>query len=104
MMYEIPLTAEPQRFEIALAGDLYQLTVYWSGQTEGGWLLDIATAEGGKALLAGIPLVTGTDLLRQYQHLQIGGMLWCFSQTDLPPSLGDLGVDTKLIFETEDEK
>lgn len=99
MIYEIPLTAEPQRFEIALSGALYQLTVYWSDQIESGWLLDIAASDGD-TLVAGLPLVTGADLLRQYAHLGIGGMLWCFSQTELPPALDNLGSDIRLIFET----
>lgn len=81
--YEIPLTAEPQRFYIALAGVTYQLTITWNPTTLC-WVLDIAS-EDGTAILLGIPIITGLDLLAQYGYLGFGGSL--VVQTDGSSSL-----------------
>ncbi|WP_442486047.1 phage baseplate plug family protein, partial [Escherichia coli] len=37
--YEIPLTAEAQRFAIQLAGKVYQMTLQWRNNAQGGWVL-----------------------------------------------------------------
>lgn len=65
MRYVIPLTPEPQRFSIVLAGRELLLAVRWMDAPEGGWLLDMADAEG-VPLVSGIPLVAGCDLLEPY--------------------------------------
>lgn len=98
MMYIIPLTPEPQSFFIALAGRRCRLTVKWSDAPEGGWLLDLDDS-GGASVLTSLPLITGADLLGQYGHLELGGMIWCFSPDDLPPDAANLGSEIKLIFE-----
>ena len=59
MRYVIPLTPEPQRFSIVLAGRELLLAVRWMDAPEGGWLLDMADAEG-VPLVSGIPLVITT--------------------------------------------
>jgi hypothetical protein len=97
----VPLTPEPQTFGIALAGVQYRLTLRWCGQAEGGWMLDIADADDAP-LACGLAVVTGADLLEQYPDLGIGGMLWIYSTTELPPGYDDLGGAMQLIFETED--
>ena len=98
--YIVPLTPEPQAFDVVLAGVSYRLTVRWCGAPEGGWMLDLADAEGAP-LVAGIPLVTGADLLAPYPDLAIGGMLWLYATDDLPPGYDGLGGTVQLIFETE---
>jgi len=93
--YEIPLLPVPQRFTIALGGKEYRLTV----QYRDGWVLDIDSAEG-EPRVAGIPLVTGVDLLGQYRHLGFGGGLWLInaSLSDDPPTYENLGVQAKLYW------
>ena len=59
MRYVIPLTPEPQRFSIVLAGRELLLAVRWMDAPEGGWLLDMADAEG-VPLVSGIPLAAGS--------------------------------------------
>lgn len=98
--YIVPLTPEPQAFGITLAGTSYRLTVRWCAAAEGGWLLDVADVDDAP-LVAGIPLVTGVDLLDPYPEIGIGGMLWLYSTTELPPAYDELGDVVQLIFETE---
>lgn len=99
--YEISLTAEAQRFAIQLAGTVYQMTVQWRNNAQGGWVLDIADA-GGTPIVNGIALVTGTDLLGQYAYLGIGGALLVLNSSggDDAPTFTDLGTDTHLVFVT----
>ena len=88
MRYVIPLTPEPQRFSIVLAGRELLLAVRWMDAPEGGWLLDMADAEG-VPLVSGIPLVAGCDLLEPYAG-------------DEPPSPDTLGRGVDLLFEVAD--
>lgn len=97
--YVIPMTAEPQTFTITLASREYRITLRWCAAPEGGWMLDIADADSGAVLVAGIALVTGVDLLTAHAHLGFGGMLWVYSPDDQAPSETDLGTRTLLIFE-----
>jgi len=96
--YEIPLTAEPQTFQIALAGTTYTLTLVWN-QFASNWILDIAD-NNSVPIVQGIPLVTGTDLLAQYGHLNFGGQLIVQTDHDLnaTPTLDNLGSNSHLYF------
>lgn len=71
--YEIPLTAEAQSFDIALAGVTYHMRLYWNAVLHC-WVLDILT-EDQTPLVLGIPIVTGIDLLAQYRYLGFSGHL-----------------------------
>jgi hypothetical protein len=98
--YEIPLSSEPQYFNIALAGVQYQFTLQWrNAPVAGGWFLDIADSQGNK-ILSGIPLVTGGNLLEQYAYSGIGGELWVQSDLDAAavPTYDNLGTTSHLYF------
>jgi len=91
---EIPLRPEPQSLQIQLGGIDYLLTLRWN-EPEQSWSLDIATALG-VALISGIAVVTGQDLVGQYGYLGFTGSL--IAQTDNDPdavptftNLGQLG-------------
>lgn len=96
--YEIPLSPEPQRFTIELGGAQRQLRVHWSkdGQC---WVLDLFDARGA-AILLGVPVVTGCDLLGPYRHLGLGGSI--IAQTDhspdTVPTFENLGTQGRLYF------
>ena len=63
------------------------------------WLLDVADA-GGAAILSGVPLVTGTDLLGQFIYLGIGGALIVQSDNspNRVPSYTTLGITGHLYY------
>jgi hypothetical protein len=96
--YEVPLTAEPQKFSIALAGVNYQMILKWNVSANC-WILDIYT-EAGISMLTGIPLITGTDLLAQYRYLNFGGSLICESAFDINavPTFENLGSTSHVYF------
>ncbi len=99
--YLIPLTPQPQTFAISLGGVQYTLTVQWRAADSGGWTLDIADASGN-AIVTGIPLVTGCDLLTQYAYLGFQGQLWIVTSPDptAVPTYTSLGVSSQLYFVT----
>lgn len=71
---EIPTKPFPQRLTVSFNGIEYILTLYYIDCTTGGWIMDIADANGGD-LVCGIPLVTGANLLDQYDYLAFGVVL-----------------------------
>jgi len=100
--FEIPLSPSPQRFNITLSGIEYQLTLAYRNSNQGGWVLDIADKQG-VVIVAGIPLVTGADLLAQYRHLGFAGRLWCQGTivSEDVPTFDNLGTESLLIWVTE---
>lgn len=98
MPLEIPLSAQPQTLQVALAGTTYTLTVKWNDQNQS-WTVDIADAAGNN-LVTGIPMVTGADLLGQFDYLGISGAL--VAQSDFNPSavptFANLGSTGHLYF------
>lgn len=98
-IYEIPTSASPQSFQIALAGVTYKLTLMWRDAPGGGWFLDIADSAGSR-ILSGIPLVTGADLLEQYDYLAFGGELWVQTDSDAAavPTFDNIGTASHLYF------
>ena len=98
--YEIPLQASAQTFVISLAGVTYGMTLRWCA-SNASWILDIADANG-VALVQGIPLVTGADLLAQYAYLGIGGSLYAQTDHDVyqVPNYAGLGSSGHLYFVT----
>jgi hypothetical protein len=99
----VPLTPEPQRFFIALAGKKYRLLLRYRSAVEGGWILDIADDQD-VPLVQGIALVTGTDLLGPYAYLGLGGSLVTETDGDIDavPTVENLGLASKLYFVTDD--
>ncbi len=101
-IYTIPLVAgTPQTFPISLGGTPYTLAFRYRNTVEGGWIMDIADA-GGNAILNGVPMVTGANLLAQYAHLGFQGGLFVQTTTDpdAVPTFGNIGTDALLYWVT----
>lgn len=97
---EIPLVPQPQKFAVDLAGTSYFMRLTWD-EAGAFWALDLAD-NGGALLLAGVPLVTGSDLLAQYAYLDIGGSLILTTDRGAGevPAYDALGVTSHLYFVT----
>lgn len=99
-VYEIPIVAgSNQKLSVTLAGVEYQLTLTYRDANEAGWTLAIADSEGN-VILAGLPLVTGQDLLEQYVHLGFGGKLFVMTDGDeyAVPTWDNLGSTAHLYW------
>jgi hypothetical protein len=99
--FEIALNPRPERFRVTLPDSfVLTLTVAWRNRGGAGWVMDVADGNG-VALLNGIPLVTGVDLLAQHQHIGIpGGLVVLSDGADplAPPTLAGLGIDSRLYY------
>lgn len=100
--YEIPLTADPQKFTIRLSGTDYVIRLYYLNTDEGGWVIDIGTSNN-VAIVNGIPLLTGTNLLEQYDHLGFAGRLWVQTKSNpnAVPTWENLGIESFLFWVTD---
>lgn len=98
--FEIPLSPNPQTFTISLSGVDYRLTVQWRNAEGAGWILDIADTSANP-IIQGIPLVTGVNLLEQFEYL-ISGVLWVqtTADPDAVPTFDNLGVGSHLYWYT----
>ena len=99
---EIPLTpSQPQRFTTLLGGTSYNMRFTFDTAQDGCWILDIGDADGN-ILVAGIPIVSGVDLLAQYTYMGFGGALICTTDRGAGevPTFDSLGVTSHLYFVT----
>lgn len=96
--YEIPFSATPQTFTITLNGIAYKLTVKWNTIAQA-WVMDIGNASNNP-IVQGIPLITGADLLAQYQYLGIGGSIICQTDNDTNavPTYDNLGKTSHVFY------
>jgi hypothetical protein len=90
--YKLPLTPEPQAFEIQLGNKSYSVQVLWCEQNTS-WIFDLSDIQQNP-ILRGIPLVTGVDLFEQYEYLNLGGQLRATTTGDAtsPPTFENLGT------------
>lgn len=99
---EIPLSpSQAALFGVPLAGVTYQMRLTYDIAQDGCWILDIGGADGS-LLVAGIPLVSGVDLLAQYAYMDFGGALICTTDRGAGevPTFDGLGVTSHLYFVT----
>lgn len=99
--FEIPLSPNPQKFEIELGGVSYRMTVSWN-PISSCWILDIRDSSDVDILL-GVPIVTGVDLLAPYAHLGFAGALVAQTDSDpqAVPTRDNLGETGHLYFVVE---
>lgn len=99
-VYEIPLTpSQNQKMSISLNGVSYNLVFNWVNADQGGWTIDINDSNDN-AIVQGIPLTTGADLLAQLKYLNLGGGLVVETdgeQTDVP-TFDNLGQQSHLYY------
>lgn len=99
---EIPLTpSKPVIFNTILAGVTYSMRLTYDIAQDGCWILDIGDADQN-LLVAGIPLVTGVDLLAQYAYMAFGGSLVVTTDRGAGevPAFDGLGSTSHLYFVT----
>ena len=95
-LFEIPLTGNNQAFNIQLAGVLYRLRLVWRGVPDGRWFMDIGFPNG-TALINGLPLTMGNNMLRQHQHI-LPGVLFMVSDDGTEPTFDNLGVHARMFW------
>ena len=101
-VYILPFEAKPMTFSCTLSGVELRFTNKWNEQAQL-WFVDIEKASDGTKLVAGLPLVTGCDLLAPFRHLGLQGHIFCHTDGDnnQPPTYSNLGTDCKVYFTPE---
>lgn len=101
-VYEIPVTpGQPQTMFVQFPnGKTYQLRLIYQFTPNDCWLLDINDAFGN-SILCGVPLITGADLLAQYEYLGFDCSLYCTTDADVGavPKFYNLGKTAHLWLE-----
>jgi hypothetical protein len=99
----LPLTNDPQTFEINMAGVNYNMTVKWNDSPDGGWVFDLADAVTNDSIVAGVPMITGGNCLAGLDYLGINGELLVYTDGDdtAVPTYDNLGVESNLYFLTQ---
>jgi hypothetical protein len=98
--YEIPLKpSQPSIFNTTLDGTLYFFRLTFNTGQNPCWILDIADSNMD-LIVAGIPLVSGSDLLAQYRYLGFTGSLVVTTDRGAGevPGFDDLGVTGHLFY------
>lgn len=97
--FKIPFTNVPQRFAISLAGKDYVLQNVWNSESNS-WEISMFDGDTDAPIFASLPLVTGVNLLRQYEYLGIAGSLYVYTDGDdtAVPTETNLGVESNLYF------
>lgn len=99
--FEIPLSTGAQSFTINLGGVQYQMRLIFRNAVGGGWFLDMERTDGSAAIY-GLPLLTETDLLEQYQYKGFGHLLARLENGEKGyPTYEDMGVGLHLYWSEE---
>lgn len=98
----VPNSPQNEKFQIILSGLQYVLNFRWN-KFSAAWILDVDDANENP-LVAGVPVITGADLLAQLEYLGIGGQLIAQSDgiTDAVPSATSFGVTGHLYYRVSD--
>ena len=98
-IYKIPLANIPQRFLISLGGRSLRIENRYNSEARG-WTISLFDGDTDAVIFTNMPLVTGTDLLRQYKHLGLVGKLFVLTDGDnnAVPTEKSLGVDSNLYY------
>lgn len=99
-IYEIPLSAGAQTFNVQIFANTYQMRLLFADSQNPCWLLDIADRDGND-LVCGIPLIPGGDMLEQYPEIGFGFALRCAVARSAAavPSYEDMGGALRLYVE-----
>ena len=92
---EIPLTSSSQTLTIPIAGKTYYIEIHWRGIQ---YILDLYD-NSKTPILLGIALVTGENLLKPFDYLNLGFAMQIRTDVDkfLNPEYLTLGVSSHLI-------
>lgn len=98
-VYEFPLLPQAQKMTITLATVEYQIRFGWCDAPDGGWFIDIADVDGN-ALINGLPLTAGENVLQQLDYLGFPGEIRVQTDSDtlVEPTYANLGSNGKVLF------
>lgn len=102
-IFLLPLLNVPQEFFITMSERELRIVNKWNDSLEGGWVLDIYDDNTNLPIIMNIPLITGANLLEQYEYLNLVGALYVFTDGDetAVPTLANLGIESNVYYVVE---
>jgi Domain of unknown function (DUF6983) len=97
---ELPMIASPQIFKATLAGISYRFRTRWNDVSRC-WVMDVFDSNE-VLMIGGLALVTGADLISQFEYLGIGGQIVVQTDgdKDIVPDYNSLGSTGHVYFLT----
>lgn len=97
---EIPLNPYPELFQIEINGTPFYLRTHWNVAMQR-WTIDVGLGENDW-LIRNLALVSGVDLLEQYEHLGLGFelRLWVDGNIEGEATFENLGNEARLLVVT----
>jgi hypothetical protein len=99
--FDLPVQPYPMIFGISVRDVSYGFRTQYRETPEGGWLMDLM--DGNALPLArGIPLVSGLDLMYQFNHLNLGfALVTLCLDGRTTPTYESLGIEDRLVLVIE---
>lgn len=96
-VFEIPLSARPEKFDIEIAGQQFVMRTHFNVPMDR-WTIDIGKSES-EWIIRNLALVAGQNLLEQYEHLNLGFGLHIFvdGEPTGEATFDNLGSDAHLL-------
>lgn len=96
-LYEVPLYPENQVIRTSIVNKMYTFRTFYCDVPMGGWVLDLADDHDNE-IINGLALVSGTDILGQFAHLNLGFSLIMSTGSGWGDEVGysELGTYSKL--------
>ena len=99
----VPTNPYNQSFVVSLNGTTYSFTIRWNNDPSAqNWVIDVYDINNNP-VVTGIAMVTGANLLEQFDYLDFGGALIAqtSNEANVVPTYADLGSTGNLYFVTE---
>lgn len=101
-VFEIPLNDFAEIFQIEIAGQNFTFKTRWN-ESLNRWILDIGRDEQ-TWIINNLAMVSGIDLLSQFDHLQLGFQLYVQVDGDSEAEMGEsnIGKEARLLVKIDD--
>lgn len=99
LFFELPVAPWPQDFQVTLRRRrTFRFVTQYRTADEAGWLIDLFDVTAGAPLVRGIAVVTGLDLVWQYDAFDLGfHLIMQCGGGRTTPTFESFGVEDRLI-------
>lgn len=102
-VFKVPFINNNQKFNITLSGKQLLITCRWNSEIPA-WVVDIQDALTNAYIIAGVALVTGVNLFKQFYYTGVKGYLVAYTNGDPSqiPTFTSLGNESQIYYIPED--
>jgi hypothetical protein len=99
--FQIPTKPTPESFDVSLSGVNYKFVTRFNFVANV-WMIDIFNANTNLPIVTSLPVVTGVNILGQFEYLGFVGALYALTAGDefAPPTFDNFGSDGVLVYQT----